>query len=151
VHGDSLPPDFLNPGSWVDDDLELVLVAAKPADPARERVAEYCFEMRCTGTQTRLGEIRLRLGLTDRLREYGGHIGYGVDEPPRGHRYAARVCRLLFPLAAQHGLDPLLITCDPDNLPSRRTIKRIGGVPQDIIEVEMAPGSVARPVAIMCR
>jgi predicted acetyltransferase len=131
---------FFDPGPLIDAELELVLVAANPADPARGWVAEYIFEMRLTGTTTRVGEIRLRLALTPRLAEFGGHVGYGVEEPFRGHHYAARACKLLFPLARRHGLDPLLITCDPENIPSRRTIERIGGRLRDIINVEIEPG-----------
>ena len=44
----------------------------------------------------------------------------------RGHRYAARSCRLLLPLAAAHGLKVVWLTVDPKNVPSQRTGKIIG-------------------------
>jgi tagatose 1,6-diphosphate aldolase len=84
------------------------------------------------------GWITLRLALTEQLRRYGGHLGYGVNEAFRGHRYAARSCALLFPLIRSHGIDPLLITCAADNVASRRTCDLIGAslVAEDHVERE---------------
>jgi tagatose 1,6-diphosphate aldolase len=65
---------------------------------------------------------------------------YDVDEGYRGHKYAARGCRLLFPLARRHGLKSLLITCAADNTASRRTCKLIGARYVDTIEAEIEPG-----------
>ena len=66
---------------------------------------------------------------------YGGHIGYGVLPRYRGHRYAARACKLLFPLARRHGLNPLWITCNPDNIASRRTCELAGGKLVEIVDL----------------
>ncbi|MBN1401079.1 MAG: GNAT family N-acetyltransferase [Anaerolineae bacterium] len=132
---------FLDPGRLVDGDLELVLVAKLPADPIRGWVPCYHFEMRRTGFGTRLGSIRLRVGHTQDLDLYDGQIGYGVDGAHRGHHYAARGCRLLFPLAKAHGLSPLWITCNPDNWASRRTCELAGGVLVEIVDT--APDSDA--------
>jgi predicted acetyltransferase len=132
---------FLDPGRLVDDDLELILVARIPADPIRGWVPCYHFEMRRTGTNIHLGDIHLRVGHTESLDLYGGQIGYGVDVEHRGHHYAARCCRLLFPLAKAHGLSPLWITCNPENLASRRTCELAGGVLVEIVDT--APDSDA--------
>jgi predicted acetyltransferase len=107
-------------------------------------VPAYHFQMRQGDPPQEIGYIHLRTSLTPRLREFGGHIGYGVDEPFRGHRYAARACRLLFPLARRHGIDVLLITCDEANAASRRTCERIGGELQRIAVAETENG-VMRP------
>ena len=135
---------FHDPGELTDRELTLVLVEKCPADPQRELVPEYRFEMRRAGIEEKVGHICLRVGLTPQLRRFGGHIGYGVDPPYRGRRFAARSCRLLFPLAQSHCLDPLLVTCGADNKASRRTCEIIGGqlVRTEIIEIE--PG-VWRP------
>ncbi len=52
---------------------------------------------------------------------YGGHLACGVDPDYRGHRYAARACKLLQPLVRQHGFQTLWITCNSGNIASRRT------------------------------
>ena len=62
-------------------------------------------------------------------------IGYGVDFDFRGKRYAARACRLLFHLARCHGMSQLWITCNPENVASRRTCELVGGVLVDIVDV----------------
>ena len=117
---------FLDPGPLVDGDLELVLAAAKPCDTKHGVVPQYAFELRRTGTTLKIGLVKLRIHLTDALERYGGNLSYDVDADYRGHKYAARGCRLLFPLARRHGLKSLLITCATDNAASRRTCELIG-------------------------
>ena len=119
------PFRFKEPGKLVDGDLKLVLIARQPADPIKRYVPGYEFEIRRTDTSTRLGLIRLRIGSARALR-YPGHIGYEVDEPHRGHRYAARSCRLLLPFALAHGLTAVWLTVDPENFASQRTCEIIG-------------------------
>jgi tagatose 1,6-diphosphate aldolase len=126
---------FLNPGKLVDADLELVLARTIPADPVKKYVPCYEFELRETGKPVKAGSIHLRIGRTRPLIGWCGHIGYGVDEPARGRRYAARSCRLLFPLAYAHGLGTLWITCDPKNMASRRTCEIAGGEHVDTVRV----------------
>jgi Acetyltransferase (GNAT) domain len=72
------------------------------------------------------GGIGLRIGHTPDIELYLGHIGYNVQPFARGNHYAERACRLLCPLALAHGMRPLWITCNPDNIPSRRTCERLG-------------------------
>jgi predicted acetyltransferase len=72
------------------------------------------------------GGLSLRIGNTREIELYFGHFGYNVYPPARGNHYAERACRLLLPLARMHGLRELWITCNPDNIPSRRTCERLG-------------------------
>lgn len=116
---------FISPGRLVDDDLELVLVETMPADPQRGYVPQYEFEMRKTGSPGALGTIRLRIGDEVTLK-YAGNIGYEVHEEHRGHKYAARSCRLILGLARVHGLDAVWLTVDPKNVPSQKTCRAIG-------------------------
>jgi predicted acetyltransferase len=51
-------------------------------------------------------------------------------------RYAARATRLLMPsLARKYGLNPLWLTCDPDNLASRRSCERACAKLVEIVDV----------------
>src|SRR5215204_4797163 len=52
-----------------------------------------------------------------------------------GHRFAERSCRLILPLARRHGFDTLWITCNPDNVASRRTCERLGAELVGIVDV----------------
>lgn len=132
---DGMPFRFRNPGKLADGDLELVLVKKVPANPVKKHVPGYEFEMRLKGKKKAVGYIRLRIGRSRPLSGWCGHIGYGVNEEHRGHCYAARSCRLIFPLAFAHGFRTIWITCNPDNMPSRRTCELAGGEYVNTVQV----------------
>ena len=75
-----------------------------------------------------VGRMSLRLGDSEFFRLYAGQVGYRVDDRYRGHGYAAAALRALLPLAAEHGFEELWITCNPDNVASRRTLENAGAV-----------------------
>ena len=126
---------FLDPGPLVDGDLELRLVDKKPGDPSIGIVPMYVFEMRHRGHIQSFGNIDLRVGHTFLLDLIGGQIGYNVDPTYRGHRYAARSIKLLLPLAKRHDLQTIWITCNPDNIASRRSAERAGAKFVEIVDV----------------
>lgn len=103
------------------------------------KVPAYHFWMRVSdaaGLPIRIvGGLALRVGQNQELELYSGHIGYHVYPPARGRHYAERACRLIFPLVQRHRVKPLWITCNPDNLPSRRTCERLGGKLIDIVDI----------------
>jgi tagatose 1,6-diphosphate aldolase len=117
----------------VDGELELHLAERTLADPIRNRVAQYRWDIRVAGTL--VGNISLRLGHTEYIEKYAGHVGYGIDPEYRGHHYAARAAKLLFPIAASHGFRVVWITCNPENVASRRTCELAGGQLIDIVDL----------------
>ncbi|MBN1978440.1 MAG: GNAT family N-acetyltransferase [Anaerolineae bacterium] len=127
--------EFHEPGELIDGDLQLILEETRPADPAKGFVPEYRFKMVPVGQEEKIGGINLRIGDNERLAKYSGHIGYGVEPEHRGHRYAARSVRLLLPLARQHGMETLWITCNPENIASRRTCELVGAEFIEIVDV----------------
>lgn len=132
--------EFIDSGILIDAELELELEETCPYKPEKGYVPEYKFAMVNTSSRAVLGRISLRVGLTKKLNTFGGHIGYEVDEPYHGRRYAARSCRLLVPLIQRLGICPVVITCAPDNLPSARTIESLGAERVKIKNVEIEPG-----------
>jgi predicted acetyltransferase len=126
---------FLDPGKLVDGDLELVLAHKSPADGAKNLVPAYIFDMSHVPSGERMGGISLRVGDTNHVTHYAGHLGYGVAAEFRGHHYAARSCRLLLPLARAHDINPLWITCNPDNWASRRTCELAGATLVEIVDL----------------
>ena len=126
---------FFDPGVLQDGDLSLKLIETRPADIAKGWAPTYFFNMVNTETGETAGQIRLRVGDNELIQLYAGNVGYEVAPQYRGHRFAARSLRLLFPIARQHGLKDLCITCDPENIPSRRTCEIAGAVLVDIIDV----------------
>lgn len=136
--------EFLEPGQLIDGDLELKLMGTDPGDATKGIVTRYRFAMRQKGDATDIGGIVLRVELTPKLAQFGGHIGYGVYEPLRAHRYIVQSIRLRSPLARRHRLNPLLITCGEDNVASRRTCELAGGKLKSIRAVDAEPGKIRR-------
>jgi predicted acetyltransferase len=78
-----------------------------------------------------LGRIALRHRLVPHLLEVGGHIGYDVRPSARRRGHATGMLAAVLPHAHSMGIDPALLTCDGDNVASRRVIERAGGVLED--------------------
>jgi predicted acetyltransferase len=76
---------------------------------------------------TILGRSGLRLWLTPDLEDIGGHIGYRIRPSERRKGYGARLLAMTLDEARKHGLRDVLLTCDSDNIGSRRIIERNGG------------------------
>ncbi len=129
-------------------DLEKFL-AANPrgrtaADPARQVEPGYTFWMRVRAGVTprqapapadllMVGSISLRIGHSVNLDWYLGHVGYHVMPAARGRHYAERAARLLMPVARAHGHQYVWITCNPDNIASRKTCEALGAVYVDTV------------------
>lgn len=124
---------FQSPGRLVDGELELRLRECAPADPAKGWVPAYRFDMTVAGEV--VGHIALRLGAAPAMVNFGGQLGFDVEPAHRGHRYAARSCRLLLPLARAHGMTELWITCNPDNRASRRSCELAGAELVGIVDL----------------
>ncbi|GAA5147358.1 GNAT family N-acetyltransferase [Nocardioides marinquilinus] len=74
-----------------------------------------------------VGFLAVRHALNAGLREEGGHVGYSVRPAARRRGHASRALALGLRHAAGLGLERVLLTCDEDNLGSRRTIEGAGG------------------------
>ncbi|MGE0705581.1 MAG: GNAT family N-acetyltransferase, partial [Vicinamibacterales bacterium] len=118
--------EFIDPGRLVDGDLELRLVDTTPADHERGFAPAYRFAMVSAPSGAVMGNINLRVGHTEHLTLYRGHIGFGVEEPFRGNRLALRSCRLLAGLARYHSLIPVWLSCDVGNVASQKTVEALG-------------------------
>ena len=141
---------FLDPGKLIDNELELVLVKKLPADPVKKFFPMYEFEMRRIQSNAVMGIINLRIGYNENIF-YGGHVGYGVLEEFRGSHLASRSVKLLFPFAKKNGLNLLIITCNPDNIASRKTCERAGGKLIDIVDLPAHNDQYKRGERQKCR
>ena len=79
-----------------------------------------------------VGRISLRHRLSPWLLEVGGHIGYAVRPSARRQGHATEALRLMLGVAAQRRIDRVLVTCDDDNVGSRKVIEANGGVLEDV-------------------
>jgi predicted acetyltransferase len=78
-----------------------------------------------------LGRIAVRHRLTPALLDGGGHIGYDVRPSARRRGHATAMLRAVLPVARDLGIDSALVTCDVDNVASRKVIETSGGVLED--------------------
>tara|TARA_B110000037_G_scaffold205152_1_gene249789 strand:+ start:190 stop:729 length:540 start_codon:yes stop_codon:yes gene_type:complete len=75
-----------------------------------------------------VGRLSIRHELNDFLRNYGGHIGYGVVPSERRKGYASEMLRQSLPFCTELGIERALISCDVDGVASRKVIEKNGGV-----------------------
>lgn len=80
-----------------------------------------------------LGTVRLRHELGKRNFEEGGHIGYDISPRYRKKGYGKVILKLVLEKAKELGLKKVLITCDFDNIGSKKIIESNGGKLENII------------------
>jgi len=121
------------PGALKDNELVLELVDFTP-HPIH-KVPTYYFRMVHVDSGEELGTINLRVGSSSQVELYAGNVGYTVHPAHRGNRYAARSLQLLTSVASKLGFTPLWITCDPENIGSRRSCEVAGAQFVEIVAV----------------
>ena len=134
VYEKRLLPGFAVPEDLADDEIFLRLISVSSAVPEKMYVNAYQFAI-CRNDGTVVGRFSFRAGYSPKTR-YGGHLGYEVFEPYRGHHYAARASRLVVRFAATIGMPYVYITCALDNTASARTALAAGG---KLIENALVP------------
>lgn len=93
----------------------------------REGLVPHSFLVGVVGDAI-VGRVSVRHKLNDGLARIGGHIGYGVVPSFRRRGYATEMLRQALPIAAALGIERALVTCDVDDVASRRVIEKNGGV-----------------------
>ena len=75
-----------------------------------------------------IGAASLRHYLTPKGLQTWGHIGYGVRPSERRKGYAVQILRMMLEKACEHGLYDVRLGAYADNIGSRKTIEKCGGV-----------------------
>lgn len=78
-----------------------------------------------------LGRVHIWHRLNPFLRDVAGHLGYHVVPPHRRRGHGTAMLAAALPTARGLGIERLLITCDTDNIGSRKVIEANGGVLED--------------------
>ena len=81
-----------------------------------------------------VGIMDFRRRLNPYLLNYGGNIGYSVRPSERGKGNTAQMLRLVLPKCRAAEETRVLITCEADNIASRKTILRAGGKLENALE-----------------
>jgi predicted acetyltransferase len=83
-----------------------------------------------------IGDLSLRHELNQQLFTVGGHIGYTIRPSKRRQGYGKEILRLGLEKARERGLRRVLVTCDEDNIGSKKIIEANGGQFENALEVE---------------
>jgi len=73
-----------------------------------------------------VGTITLRLGLLESTW-IQGHVGYEIKPLYQGNNYSYHALEMMKVLAKKHGYLNILISCEPNNEQSKKTILKSGG------------------------
>lgn len=125
------------------EEVALIRFDISEADPGRNWTKSYWYDI-CYPEKTPfrgyqvIGRCDLRLGYSREIY-FGGNIGYRIHAPFRGDHMAYKAAKLLIAYAKELGMPYVLITCNPDNVPSRKTLERlctdVGGKMIDMLEL----------------
>ena len=82
-----------------------------------------------------IGLLTLRPQINEQFLHSGGHIGYVVRPSKRRGGYGTALLRLGLDKARERGLRSVLLTCDEDNIGSRKIIETNGGQLENAVVV----------------
>jgi len=116
-----------------DGNIYLYMVDTHIGDTRKNWLPAYYFDIRLTADDTAVGRCDLRIGQNANT-PYIGNVGYYIYPTHRGRGFAARAVRLLAKQAKKHGMQHLTITCDSQNLPSRRVCEKVGCVLETVVK-----------------
>jgi predicted acetyltransferase len=74
-----------------------------------------------------VGRISFRHKLNPKLKSQGGHIGYAVRPSKQGKGYATEMLKQVLSKVKRLGHKKVLLTCDENNIASRKTIENNNG------------------------
>ena len=89
-----------------------------------------------------LGAINIRYCLNEYLKNYGGHIGYGIAPSERRNGYATKMLAMSLEKCREFGIENILVVCNKDNIASAKTIINNGGILEN--EVSEADGTLVQ-------
>jgi len=75
-----------------------------------------------------IGFVDIRHELNDFLKSYGGHIGIGIRPSERGKGYGLEILTKALNFCKKIGLQEVMLACYKDNIASRKTIEKCGGI-----------------------
>ncbi len=86
-----------------------------------------------------IGRVSIRHETTEQLLREGGFIGYDIRPSKRGKGYGNKILELSLSKAKVIGWDKVLITCNANNIPSKKVIEKNGGRLENSIETKEGP------------
>ena len=75
-----------------------------------------------------VGTLNIRHALNDALLKCGGHVGYSVSVSKRRQGSATEMLKFAIKKCHEMGIEDILVTCHKENIASRKTIEKCGGI-----------------------
>lgn len=91
-----------------------------------------------------VGMAQLRHYLNDYTEKYAGHVGYSIRPSERGKHYAMRLLHDMLPRLKSLGHNRILVTCEPQNVASRKVILSNGGVYESTVHDPLRQADLER-------
>jgi len=126
--------EFKNFDCLTDGEIELKIEDKTPSNDEKGYVPVYKYRITLHNSNISIGVIDIRIGYNENVH-YGGHIGYEIEESYRGNNYALKACKIIKQVAIAHEMRSLIITCNPDNVPSRKTCEKAGLKLKEIVDL----------------
>jgi predicted acetyltransferase len=86
-----------------------------------------------------IGQLSIRHQLNDLLLKIGGNIGYQIRPSKRCQGYGKIILQLGLDKAREMGIPRALVTCDENNIASKKVIEYNGGKFENAVDVEGSP------------
>ena len=96
-------------------------------EPSEEKVPAREFFFVRESDNKIIGMINIRIALNERLKKYGGHIGYGIRPTERGKGYNKINLYLGLKVCNQYGIETVFMDADLENPASWKTMEALGG------------------------
>ena len=120
-------------------DFDYYLEHLETKDTSQGFVPDSVFFLLDEERNRLLGAVNIRHYLNEHLLKYGGHIGDGVRPSERRKGYATEMIRLALIECKKLGIDRVLICCNSDNIGSKESIIKNGGVLENIVMEDGKP------------
>lgn len=96
--------------------------------PNEEKVPARTYFLVRESDSRIVGMINIRLVLNERLKHYGGHMGYSIRPTERGKGYNKINLYLGLKVCDTHGIDKVFMDADLNNPASWKTMEALSGV-----------------------
>ena len=95
--------------------------------PNEEKVPARTYFLIRESDKRIVGMINIRLALNERLKHYGGHMGYSIRPTERGKGYNKINLYLSLRVCDQYGIEEVFLDADLANPASWKTMEALGG------------------------
>ena len=96
--------------------------------PSEEKVPARTYFFVRESDKRIIGMINIRLALNEKLKKYGGHIGYSIRPTERGNGYNKYNLYLGLKVCNEYGINEVFMDADINNPASWKTIEALGGI-----------------------